>query len=129
MNAGRELDALVAERVMGLVAYSVGLVTERPRVRTVDDLQRTGTPLSPYSTDIAAAWQVVERLHALGFVVNVTMDNGTGRYCEVWKLADDSIYAPHRVEAETTIPHVICLAALKAVGAEVPNYDERETSP
>src|SRR5207245_4506773 len=41
IEAGRELDRLIAEKVMGLTP---------------------GEPIPPYSTDIAAAWTVVETM-------------------------------------------------------------------
>ena len=62
-----------------------------------------------YSTDIAAAWEVVEALIGLGYA-NWTMDFARGGY---------TLYAESggsRGEgASTTAPHAICLAALKAV--------------
>lgn len=57
LNPGRELDALVAEKVLG-----------KPRVdgliKPPDDISY-GVPA--YSTDIAAAWEVVEYLEKKGF--------------------------------------------------------------
>lgn len=113
-QAGRELDARVAREVMGFklgdepVGDEIHEVYRAPNGRGYYHYQ-----IPPYSTSIAAAWEVVEKLHQLGLVVEVSMDNGTGRYCEVWSIDTDR----HRVETETTIPHVICLAALKAVQA------------
>jgi Phage ABA sandwich domain len=64
LPAGRELDALIAERVMGLPALSVqDWQGKRLWHRRGDD--RLYTEAVPYySTDIAAAWQVVECIHA-----------------------------------------------------------------
>jgi hypothetical protein len=45
MNAGRELDALIAEKVFG-------------QWLTSDRLYADHAPIPAYSTDIAAAWQV-----------------------------------------------------------------------
>lgn len=106
LKPGRELDALVAEKVMG------------------EDLSPLGTlhgreiPYVPphYSTDIAAAWQVMEHITAQKrddfgwFDLRFVNDRWkatfiTGAYYE----ARDHIEAP-------TAPHAICLAALKAVG-------------
>lgn len=64
---GLELDTAVAERVMGDRRESMGWW-----------VSRDGSTFScanggprPYSTDIAAAWQVVERLRAEGWIVRV----------------------------------------------------------
>lgn len=113
MEAGRELDALVAETVMGCTPY---LDTECPipylrcgcaheEHETPDD---NDTGLAHYSTDIADAWEVMEKC-----------DNciEIGRSGSIWTCiigAADPIIA----EADTA-PHAICLAALKALGEKV----------
>lgn len=73
LQPGRELDALVAEKVMG-VKQEVRLRGETNTVTVYgslvdgmhsrDEALRYGSP-SPYSTDIAAAWQVVEAITAV----------------------------------------------------------------
>lgn len=64
MSAGRELDAIVAEKVMGFIPVGPGeywnsLVKWRTDRDYFEECQE-------FSTDIAAAWQVVERLQSLG---------------------------------------------------------------
>lgn len=55
MRAGRELDRVIAQRVMGYV------VTQQKR--EVFEATPKGTrPLAHYTTDISAAWEVAERL-------------------------------------------------------------------
>ncbi len=130
MEPGRELDALVAE-----------LFGEKPDVSPTEDslwLIRRGSDNGgwlrsitgsdpddcnlmvvdwlprPFSTDIAAAWEVVEKL--LGrfqFTLN-SLEDGLGWYAEfgAW---NEKIYQAYDENAET-VPHAICLAALKAVG-------------
>jgi len=83
MGSGREMDALVAEKVMGLTVicqqesdhFLHGLakvlhVPKRERI-TIPMVQmwRTsdGKVLRRYSTDIAAAWTVVEYMRAEGW--------------------------------------------------------------
>ncbi|MDY6833794.1 MAG: hypothetical protein SVY53_03220 [Chloroflexota bacterium] len=70
-----------------------------------------------YSTDIAAAWELVEEMHDNGYVVEVTIDNGTGRYCKVWKMDDDGrevVVADIGVFDHTaTAPIAICRAYLE----------------
>jgi len=74
MPAGRELDALVAEKVMGW--------TQVHRVDSTGDLcgvPSRGAPpsylLPRYSTDIAAAWKVIEKLRQLQFTVRLVAPN------------------------------------------------------
>lgn len=102
MNAGRELDALVANKVTGFTPTS----TTNCRY-----------DYPPYSTDIAAAWEVVEKM---GGEVG---SPGDGPYQRKDKWAA-FIPCPGKDNGGKwgygdTAPHAICLAALKAVGVEV----------
>ena len=147
MTLGRELDALVAEKVMGWRWFRFlnnCYLVPPPNTATGFDPARVlrhwdgegkgGTPdlewttltsypnfrLSHYSTDIAAAWEVVLKLADRGLQ---------------WSVADDEVYFDNQhlykpedseyrfggavpVESlpfETRIAHAICLAALKAL--------------
>ncbi len=122
MDAGQELDALVATEVMGWRRTITGTLCDSwvdargwPTGWGDYDGERVFEP----STDIAAAWQVVERLNTLGYDVQVdSYEHGT-----MWSAI---LYKGLRGEGEqiegpttfTTAPHAICLAALKAVGVE-----------
>lgn len=113
MNPGRDLDALVAERVMGFLPPGPGMWWTHPD----NPLARYGGPRE-YSTDIAAAWQVVERLHGVGDLLS--LDYGKF-HLDLWddlhwqaRFRDSEVHACAR-----TAPHAICLAALRAVGVEV----------
>lgn len=117
MNPGRELDALVAEKVMGLLvsrdsAWERAYEQEDDLVETTQD-RRLRRTLQPYSTDIAAAWEVVEKLELL--------DRGW-QLCQSqrgWGIGHSSVGDEWDwVVRAKTAPHVICLAALKAVGHE-----------
>jgi hypothetical protein len=122
----REIDALIASRVMGLYLHK--------RREEWDD----GDPyfyvyykedsehiehIPHYSTSIASAWDVVEKLQSLGKTLILTWDarelknsyfisnfNSEGLPCRGWKFEDDSF----EIEADTA-PMAICLAALEAV--------------
>lgn len=61
MEAGRELDRLVAERVMGFEVSSEGGYVRLHR-------NNTWQRISSYSTDIAAAMQVVEKLSTRAYL-------------------------------------------------------------
>ncbi len=131
MKPGREMDALVAEKVMGWkfgkdpVGLSCWVVSID---RTVD---RCWSP----STDIAAAWEVVEKINQLpswpeydykgkierhrergAFRVESTYSlNRQGKWC-AYGTDRDQEYPLFEAYAEIA-PHAICVAALKAVGA------------
>jgi len=124
-QAGREMDARVAEKVMGWESVTDELeIAKREGVPECVDSQRwhrkqvwfngnekmaceeCGT-LPDYSTSIAAAWEVVEKFEAMQLFRYTT-----GRYIAC--LADGN--SLHEGEADTA-PLAICKAALKAVGA------------
>jgi Phage ABA sandwich domain len=150
LAAGRELDALVAEKVMGLawekVTHTMGWAvtvdgSREPITRDEWELRRNGQPIivsgplmhglyacpvPGYSTDIAAAWEVVEKLDA-GWFFQVERIDGdyhepTGyrepgrkaRWAASFQRWRTSI--PFSAVANS-VPEAICRAALKAVGA------------
>lgn len=98
MKPGRELDMLVAEKVMSL----------KPLGR-----------VPHYSTDISAAWEVVEKINSSKnkWTLNsLRCDPNDGK----WQFGDidrdGSIWPDDKYDSA---PLAICLAALKAVGVEV----------
>lgn len=120
IEAGRELDAAIAERVMGwtncrvrvmydargLPSYGGGTPPEGGKKR----------PYPAYSTDIAAAWSVVERfvrdtrfhLDSLGF-------DGEEWRCAIGHDNDEGDADGWSFAEANTAPLAICLAALKAL--------------
>lgn len=114
LPAGRELDALVAEKVMGWRR-----LPDTPEWGVPPDYT-TGGALGwrPYSTDIAAAWEVVEKLREGWLEVNLdcTAFNcaNTVRCC-VTKQGQQHPPFPLYADAKTA-PLAICRAALRAVG-------------
>lgn len=128
MKPGSELDAFIAEKVMGLKPLDLPLFSVKDDFdkivisHVVSEWFDLKTP-KHYSTDIAAAWEVVEKLRAEEFFFIVSNSEiSTG----LIKIGENKIFASfgkkHR-KVETTVgetsPHAICLAALKAVGAEI----------
>jgi len=108
-DAGLELDALVAEKVMGwqMVCDDCG-----------DGVDSTGTPneCPKFSSDIAAAWEVVEKLKPTHRQVVIDRHRGEDLQEEQWGVAfvtntGVSIFR----ERAPTAPLAICKAALKAV--------------
>lgn len=108
MEAGPEIDALVAVQVMGWTRqpdHVDGLIVH-PMYRTLEGANTSYPPA--YSKNIAHAWDVAEsaRTWALLEISMATQCectiSGRGR---IWRAAGD------------TAPLAICRAALKAVGA------------
>lgn len=103
-QAGRELDAEIARIVFGRTI-------EMRTIRSVrGNRQEPRGPLPAYSTDIAAAWQVVEKFKAEHhhFDVQVAFDlsgNAVGYNARA---------ANARKVGAATAPLAICLAALAA---------------
>jgi hypothetical protein len=110
MNPGRELDALVAEKVMGW-GHSRYFKTEDSSavaaLKRLDgwNIWKDGkwAFLPHFSTDIAAAWEVAEKV---GCVI--------GRGSFGWIVKDDWTDADG-IETDSA-PHAICLFALKVMG-------------
>jgi hypothetical protein len=115
LEPGRELDALVWQALNG---QEVNVL--KCRYVGGDIQPHAGYPaghISPphYSTDIAAAWEVVEKMLEAYSGVEIYLEN---ERCEVhcdgardeW---DDLVY----IRGDTA-PHAICIAALKAMEAE-----------
>lgn len=138
LDAGRELDALIAVRVMGIAPADVRVRGEvdTPLVRVWNASpfwrqdgrhDRYGLTMNadapPYSTDIAAAWKVVERLKEAGHEIHVTnswpYNRGSRWMCEVCsgnEATPNTIW--HSAKADTA-PLAICRAALSAAPPSV----------
>lgn len=116
-DPGRELDAEIAVKVMGLVPCDAWRWQYIPGA--VAQLSVGGPPC--YSTDIAAAWLVVEKLKKYGRVLQLTQI--TARDRPWWWEAEFYCVAAEGEEPKEdslgsapTAPHAICLAALAAIG-------------
>jgi hypothetical protein len=129
MNPGRELDKLIATKVMGLKLESLSCDPNVTMVR--DDVGDTTRfvylDIPKYSTDIVAAWGVVEKVksmrpdpkefglepgHHQDFLIEFTGS--------VWRVG----WVPMNLEGNMTIqgfaetaPAAICEAALAALEA------------
>ena len=109
LNNTRKIDALVAEHVMGLELRD-GLVDMS------EELNSKGCWREPkcYSTDIASAWEVIEKLKDSLDLVEIFWDIDCW-CCNLWKDGEEII----RSHAHETAPLAICLAALKAKGVRI----------
>lgn len=138
MTPGRELDALIAEKVMGYTRgvdsftltsyrtpqYPNGVPVEQDVLRPHDPdsgpdlcLEDEFWSVTPYSTDIAAAWTVVEKIKTLKiegvFLIEYTPHNKNKQWACGWDN-----YGDFNGSFGMTPPLAICLAALKAVGVD-----------
>lgn len=126
-DASRELDALIAERVMGepKPVYTFGptlvFAAEYPasrggmwreEVRYDEGDVPTWRPLA-FSTDIAAAWMVMERMRADGFSAEVTGHPGRGFHCHIYE--GTGTRRRNGYALADAAPLAICRAALLAV--------------
>lgn len=117
----RELDRMVAEKVMGwqlAEAWTPG--SQEPWWRKADGWM---VPLPPFTTDIAAAWQVVERMRELGWYYGVSGSISIGEIAMFRVLGDAALV---RSGTASTAPEAICRAALAALETGEPNLEAVE---
>lgn len=120
MKAGHELNALVAEKVMGIkVRWEITSWVEKNKIKSCEmpyEDNDDSEPILEYSSNIADVWLVVEKLKVLfdnyfeivwmgDFAWNVRNHTDEGLCCK------KEITAGHTQSA----PLAICKAALKAV--------------
>lgn len=135
MEAGRELDELVADKVMSIkrevriagTTDKAFIYTENPYFGGVVqgfEINRNYCQPLPYSTSIEAAWQVVEKLRKSHCCLTLKSDFDHVWECYAIKDEDDpehhsDVIVDYKIyEKAETAPLAICLAALKAVGVE-----------
>lgn len=107
MEAGLELDALIAEKVFGLVLRNTFTGEEKPMTAAQVLAEHSiKTSIPKFSTDIRAAWKVLEELKKKHW--NVTLNCHHGE----WAIWFDHGSEASAITAESA-PLVICLAALE----------------
>jgi len=132
MKPGSKLDQIVAEKVMGGAPKGYLITPMGTRYESVDEAMEAGCGgfavissenlLPPYSTSIAFAWEVVEKL--------CENDDLDFQYCELvyigrgnWQFrnhTDEGICCDKEIGViAKTAPLSICLTALKAVGYDM----------
>ena len=115
LKAGRELDALVAERLGHGLRWPSATESGDVDRWVVFEHTKLRRPLPHYSSEVAAAWEVREHVSALGLgemLIRRTFDNKWNAY-QATGCADPD-FGDWWVIGDTA-PHAICLAALKAV--------------
>lgn len=104
MEAGRELDALIAEKVMGWRQHEGECWEARPSGPCINKLPK-------YSSDISAAFGVVEHLRQKGLDLDLTY-----RAKKSYSLFVTAFFTGVTEPTEADEPALaICRAALKAV--------------
>lgn len=130
MKPGRELDALVAEKVMGFRHYISsewkGLVRTEGQISQIEMHAKFDEPISPlkfvppYSTAIEAAWEVIQECIRVRkeFKLEWRREPDEGWECSL-ELFDKIYDGPYNFTATSeSAPHAICLAALKLVESQ-----------
>lgn len=137
MKAGRELDALVAEKVMGGYVDNPDAMADKGEIwywlhpkdgvlcgmpYKVGVMKRWDHQWHKWkpSTDIAAAWQVVERFKRPLWVVTIyqAMDGVVAVSIRKWE--NETVLGEEGPLGDATsksAPHAICLAALRAISS------------
>ena len=128
MKAGRELDALIAEKVMGWkyhdwktstafeytkYCFICGCTKRLHAPVAIDDFCGTKETPPHYSTQIADAWLVVEKLLEMGAWFSLSKNHHNFTWdCRgiINERKDDEV---RFIDHADTAPLAICLAALK----------------
>lgn len=122
MKAGRELDALVAEKVMGCKVLNAK--TAAPDCGCPPSDEYSNRPhssnklgddrhLQRYTTDMAAAWEIVRHMNMKCDWLFSVRQRKSGAWRAMFFTPD--VDGPYFKSIRETMPHAICLAALKAV--------------
>jgi hypothetical protein len=124
MPANRELDILIARKVMGwevrLISYNYANLPDDWRYQI--DHRAPWLELPYFSTDIAAADTIIDQLHELNLCVTVRDDSTAFiTWCEVHKAGVEARAERHLVTvAARTRPHAISLAAFHTLSQPDP---------
>jgi hypothetical protein len=116
----RDLDARVAIEVMGWTElwsggkYRMAYPPCEQVMPTINESERHHVP--HYSTDMTAAWCVVERMRELGWTEHIRGYIGDDRGEHVCTFYNDDQMIDSEWHWADTAPEAICAAALAAVG-------------
>ncbi len=133
MKPGRELDALIAEKILGCHPQRL-----KSDIRPGDDDFECSccdlyfkhsdhlepSRLKAYSTDIAAAWEVVGEVRKRGFEVYILGNPEYPWQCRIWNGDQDM-----GLKRAETPALAICLAALQTLGAQTDGANHPTSPP
>jgi len=124
MKAGFELDAIVAKAVMNLIVRKEDYeLTETHRRHLTSDIgadcvdtgmNNYNSYCPKYSTNISAAWEVVEKMKE-DREPDICFNSESGGF---WTVVTYNNFSGNHETMGDTAPHAIALASLKAVGYE-----------
>lgn len=127
MQAGRELDAMIAEKVMGVTIQEFGsdsfggyclkkengdLYYFKGDCQIKFSIDEAKEIIPRYSTDILAAWEVVEKMKK-NYGINIEIRDYAVS-CEI--QGEFKTFGASDVREHGSVPLVVCRAALKALG-------------
>lgn len=120
MNPGRELDALIAENIMGWKFLTNFFIDNGPKRSWLGTPLKKSLierePIPHYSTDIAAAFEVIKRMDKLGHTFSCeSYFTGNSKIYDKWQATFGERINNINGVAGVSVPHVICLAALEVV--------------
>lgn len=112
LEAGRQLNELIAGKLRGHASFrrGKGPVAEHPLDELSMGMYAELMPAPPYSTDIAAAWHIVDRMRAVGW--EVVVDSRRGDWSVEFVSRDGM---QHSAASADRLPLAICRAALAAL--------------
>lgn len=128
----KELDKIIAEKIFGwtdieesksmMPGYGDFLQGVKPGEVASQTGYKPKFPVPKYSSDIAAAWEVVDTLRQRGITALILLcpDPPLFRVDLRFHLEMDSTGCV----TSDTAPHAICLAALKAVLVDVSEWEK-----
>jgi len=111
--APREIDRLIAEQVMGWTNLSVA----GTRFGTTPE-GKSHSIVPQYSTDLSAAWEVVEKLRQVGYQGGINWSDSEPEYECAFGSSNVPPHERQSCRAETA-SLAICLAALQIVGIPI----------
>jgi hypothetical protein len=116
LQPGRQLDALVAEKVFNLALKQMDDALGYPHPGTHYWWeQKNGKPIPRYSEDIAAAWLLAEKLLSGHEMELAQLKDGRYFVQFIGGEGPDGSHYMYKAYGESA-PHAIALAALAAVG-------------
>lgn len=118
LRVGRELDALVAEKIFGLPIYNKDNFGNPGTFVGSHDNPMVCSQPKNYSTSIVAAWEVIERMREIGWVFQIQSYpySDTVRV-EFWRhrVKDRPETLQLAAVSDIKVEAVICLTALKVI--------------
>lgn len=124
MQAGREMDKAISQYVFGNTKFVCRECEDDYHVVNEQNGLIAYIPVPEFSTDITAAWEVVEKMQLLGFryaIGKTSIANGErithkAMFQKNFPEPFRKNYKRYKTSRALTAPLAICRAALKALG-------------